>query len=108
MSDKVWIGEKEVESEDCETLRAIINYGIHEVKCDRNKTILENLLEGGVSAPYSCMSGSCMACLGKVTKGRVYMEEHFILAHENIQAGECLTCQAYPASKEVEITYDDV
>lgn len=108
MRDKVWVGNKDVENQNCETLNVIIHSNKHKVSCDQKKTILENLLEGGIDAPYSCMSGSCMACLGKVTKGRVFMDELFILAEENINAGECLTCQSFPASKEIEINYDEV
>ena len=108
MSDKVWVGDKTVEEQGCETLTVVIGNDKSEIKYDGKSTILDALMENGVDAPYSCQSGSCMACLGKVTKGRVYMEELFILSDDNIKAGECLTCQAYPASKEVEVNYDEV
>ena len=108
MSDKIWVGEKNIEAQDCETLAAVIGDDKSEVKYDGKSTILDALMEQGVDAPYSCQSGSCMACLAKVTKGRVYMEELFILSDDNIEAGECLTCQSYPASKEVDVNYDEV
>lgn len=110
MSDKIWIGDGDiyVESQDCETLTALCGNEKASVSCDPQKTILENLLEGGFNAPYSCMSGSCMACLAKVTSGRVYMDELYILSEDNVKAGECLTCQTYPASREIEVNYDEV
>lgn len=108
MSGKVWVGDKDKNAENCEKIVALVNSDGNEVAYDGKSTILEALIDKGVDAPYSCQSGSCMACLGKVVKGSVFMEEAFILSDENIEAGECLTCQTYPTSKEVHISYDDV
>jgi ring-1,2-phenylacetyl-CoA epoxidase subunit PaaE len=69
-------------------------------------SILEALLEEGHNPPYSCMNGSCMACLGKVREGLIYQNDMGILTDDNIKAKECLTCQAHPASKKVKISYD--
>ncbi|MCB0389975.1 MAG: 2Fe-2S iron-sulfur cluster binding domain-containing protein [Bdellovibrionales bacterium] len=108
MSEKVWVGDKNLEEQTCEKLSATIGNDTFEVDYDGKSSILDMFLEKGVDVPYSCQSGSCMACLAKVTKGRVYMDDLYILSESNVQAGECLTCQSYPASKEVEVNYDDV
>jgi hypothetical protein len=49
-----------------------------------------------------------MACLGKILEGRVYMDDPYILSEENLKAGECLTCQAFPASAKVKVSYDNL
>ncbi|MCB0356170.1 MAG: 2Fe-2S iron-sulfur cluster binding domain-containing protein [Bdellovibrionales bacterium] len=108
MRDKVWVGEATGEKQDCETLTAVINGEKTSIPYDGKSSVLEAFISKGVDAPYSCQSGSCMACLGKVTQGKVYMDELYILSEDNVKAGECLTCQSFPAAKEVVINYDEV
>jgi ring-1,2-phenylacetyl-CoA epoxidase subunit PaaE len=108
MSKKVYVGKSNQENEKCETLIATINFGRNEIKYDGKSTVLDALLKNGVDAPYSCQSGSCMACLAKVTSGSVYMDDPYILSEENLKEGECLTCQSFPSSTKVEITYDNL
>ncbi len=108
MSNKVWIGDESITETPCTKITVQMNNEQQDVKYDGKSTLLDSLLENGIDAPYSCQSGSCMACLGKVIKGRVYMDDPYILSEENLNEGECLTCQAYPATDEVLISYDDV
>ncbi len=72
----------------------------------KDESILEALIEAGANPPYSCMDGACMACMGKVTEGLVMQEDPGILTQENIDVGECLTCQAKPRAKVTKIDYD--
>jgi ring-1,2-phenylacetyl-CoA epoxidase subunit PaaE len=88
------------------TLKAEINGEWTEVPAKEGQSILETLLEAGADPPYSCMNGSCMACLAKITEGRVYQEDPGILTDDNIEAGEMLTCQAKCLSKIVKFSYD--
>ncbi|NCN39884.1 ferredoxin--NADP reductase [bacterium] len=77
---------------------------VYQVK--KNDSILEALIEAGDNPPYSCMDGACMACMAKVEDGLVMQEDPGILTQENIDVGECLTCQAKPRAQKTKITYD--
>lgn len=91
-----------------QTIVALFDGESHEVPYKGTKTILETLLTAGLNPPYSCMNGACMACLAKVDEGLVYQNELFILSDDNIDAQECLTCQARPASKKTVVNYNPV
>ncbi|MCB0340941.1 MAG: ferredoxin--NADP reductase [Pseudobdellovibrionaceae bacterium] len=75
---------------------------------DPKLSITETLLEAGHNPPYSCLAGTCMACLAKLKEGRVYQDDPGILTDEAIAAGEILTCQARPLTKIVRVDFDEV
>lgn len=91
-----------------EKIIATISGETFEVTAKPGQSVLETLLEAGAQPPYSCMDGACMACLAKVTEGRVYQEDPGILSEDNIQNCETLTCQAKPASRIVKVSYDNL
>jgi len=93
-------------AESPEKIIATINGETVEVAAKVGQSILETLLEAGAQPPYSCMDGSCMACMGKITEGRVYQEDPGILSDDNIANCEALTCQAKPLSRIVKVSYD--
>lgn len=105
---KIFIGDPPEVSEESGALTVCLEGEIHQVSADSNKSILDSLLEAGVSAPFSCMSGSCLACLARIEEGVVFQEDMGILSEENLERSECLTCQAKPQSKIVKLTYDGV
>lgn len=72
----------------------------------KGKTILDALLDIKQEPPYSCTSGSCSTCIAKVTKGAVNMDICLALDEDEVEEGYILTCQAYPTSQEIELTYD--
>ena len=102
--DEIWIGDKNLRGTPT-TIEAVIDGETKSVKARGGATILETLLEAGLNPPYSCMDGACMACMGKVTDGLAYQGDLGILSDENVDAKECLTCQARPASNKVRIEY---
>jgi ring-1,2-phenylacetyl-CoA epoxidase subunit PaaE len=77
-----------------------------DLSVQKNKTILDTLLDAGHEAPYSCTSGACSTCMAKLTKGTVEMEACFALDDDEIADGFILTCQAHPTSLEVEVDFD--
>ena len=62
-----------------------------------------SLLENDIDLPYSCQSGVCTACQGKLLKGTVSMDVSDGLSDEEIEEGYILCCQSHPTSDEVEI-----
>lgn len=77
-----------------------------EFDLDAKKIILDKAIDEDVDAPYSCKGGVCSSCKAKVLKGDVHMKAAYTLTDKEIEEGYVLTCQAYPRSKELVITYD--
>ncbi len=65
--------------------------------------ILENALDADIDAPFSCQSGLCTTCRGKLISGKVTMEDPDGLTDEEIAQGYVLICVSHPASKEIKI-----
>ena len=72
-------------------------------KMSSSEYILDAALDNDVDLPYSCQSGVCTACQGKILKGTVTMDVSDGLSDEEIEEGYILSCQSYPTSDEVEI-----
>lgn len=89
-----------------ETIKALLEGETIEIPAEPEIPLLEQLISAGFSPPFSCMEGNCMTCMAVLKKGQVYQNEAGILAPENIDDKEILTCQAKPLSSIVEIDYD--
>lgn len=85
-----------------------MNGKVFQVKLDKEKTILESLIEEGANPPYSCSSGACSSCIAKVKEGSVEMDVSYALDSDEIKDGFILTCQARPTSAFVSIVYDEI
>ena len=105
--DAIAIGDMNDKSEPS-TIEAMIDGEKHSVPYKSGMSVLDCLLDAGLNPPYSCMDGACMACMAKVSNGLVYQMDMGILTDDNVEARECLTCQARPASKNVKINYDNL
>jgi ring-1,2-phenylacetyl-CoA epoxidase subunit PaaE len=103
----VWIGDESQKS-PAQTLKVTCNGEQHEISVKNDDSILEQLLEAGINAPYSCMDGACMACMGKVQQGLVLQDDYGVLNEDNIEDRECLTCQAKARSTIVHIDFDEL
>jgi len=78
-----------------------------ELKIDPAKmNVLQSLNDEGYDPPYSCRGGVCCSCKAKVLEGKATMKLNYSLTEEEVNAGYILTCQAYPASEKVVISYD--
>jgi len=61
----------------------------------------------GLDLPYSCKGGMCSTCRGKLLEGQVKMAKNYALEPHEVAAGFVLTCQSYPLSERVLISYDE-
>lgn len=70
-------------------------------------SLLKIANDNGADIPYSCQSGVCCTCMGKVISGGVVMESNMALDDDEIEEGYVLLCQARPETEEVVITYEE-
>ncbi|WP_345028515.1 ferredoxin--NADP reductase [Ravibacter arvi] len=75
----------------------------HELAVAPHQTVLEAALENDIDLPYSCQAGMCTACLGRVLKGTVRLDEYDALTAAEVAEGFILTCVAHPTSDDVVI-----
>ena len=71
------------------------------------EAILDAALAANIDAPYSCKAGVCSTCRCKVLEGEVEMAVNHALEDYEVRAGYALSCQAYPLSDRVVVTYDE-
>lgn len=70
-------------------------------------TVLDAALEAGIAAPYACKAGVCLACQARVQSGRVHMAANYALTPQEVAAGFVLTCQSYPLTDAVALSFDE-
>jgi len=69
-------------------------------------SLLEAALAAGVDAPFACKAGVCSTCRGRVLEGEVEMIANHALEDYEVRQGYVLTCQSYPQSARVVVSYD--
>ena len=67
---------------------------------EEGETILAAALKAGLFLPYSCRSGACSACKGRIVEGRIDHGRVFekVLTLEERERGHALLCSAKPLS----------
>ncbi len=78
-----------------------------EVSGDPEEPILGAVLEHGILVPFSCQTGTCLACNAILLEGEVKMKDSPALSQGSKEQGVILTCSAYPRSEKIRISYDD-
>jgi 3-ketosteroid 9alpha-monooxygenase subunit B len=68
-------------------------------------TILQTARQMGMSPPFSCESGSCATCMGKLLEGTVAMKCNNALDEDEVAQGWILTCQSVPTSGTISVRY---
>ncbi|GAB3938634.1 ferredoxin--NADP reductase [Mucilaginibacter myungsuensis] len=73
-----------------------------QVEVIKGKSILEAGLDAGIELPYSCQTGSCLICKGKVVAGDV---KTIGITHrpDKLLPGEQLLCCTYPLSEGIKV-----
>lgn len=84
-------------------IEVVVNGESHHFEVAAGKTILEAGLDMDVDMPYSCQSGLCTACRGRLISGKVDMIEDAGLSESEIAEGYVLCCSSKPASSDIKI-----
>ena len=75
----------------------------HKFSVEPDSTILETALDLNIDLPYSCQSGLCTACRGKLLSGNVKLDEEEGLSDAERDEGYILTCVGHPLTNNVKI-----
>ncbi|WP_323036064.1 2Fe-2S iron-sulfur cluster-binding protein [Pararhodobacter sp.] len=70
------------------------------------ESLLDAALSNNLDAPYACKAGVCSTCRAKVLEGDVEMHTNHALEDYEVKQGYVLTCQCYPLSDKVVVSYD--
>lgn len=72
----------------------------------QGQSLLDAALENSLDAPYACKAGVCSTCRAKVLEGEVEMHTNHALEDYEVQQGYVLTCQCYPLTDKLVVSYD--
>jgi len=90
------------EFKNIDTQSVTINYQNKNtiVEVIKGKSILDAALDTGLELPYSCQTGNCRTCLGKLKSGKIKMlglsEER-----DDIEEDDYLLCCSYPLTDNI-------
>lgn len=100
-------GETEALLEGRSKIKVIVDDEEFEFDMDQNGILLDEILDQGIDAPYSCQGGICASCIARITEGSATMRKNQILTDEEVAEGLVLTCQSHPTSASITVNYDE-
>ena len=77
------------------------------IECDEDTNIVDAAEEAGVELPFSCHSGSCSSCVGKIVEGEINQDDQVFLDDEQMSKGFALLCVSYPRSNCTNKTHQE-
>lgn len=72
----------------------------------QGQSLLDAALENAMDVPYACKAGVCSTCRAKVLEGEVEMEANHALEDYEVRQGYVLTCQCFPLTDRIVVSYD--
>lgn len=73
----------------------------------QGQSLLDAALENSMDAPYACKAGICSTCKAKVLEGEVEMAVNHALEDYEVEQGYVLSCQCYPQSDRIVVSFDE-
>lgn len=73
---------------------------------DGTTSILDAAIKAGADVPYACKGAVCCTCRAKVMDGSADLKMNYSLTDDEVEDGFTLTCQAYPTSEKVVVSFD--
>lgn len=70
------------------------------------QSLLDAALGADLDAPFACRAGVCSTCRAMVLEGEAEMQANHALEDYEVRRGYVLTCQSYPLSDRLVVTYD--
>lgn len=70
------------------------------VAVEKGKSVLEAALDSGIELPYSCQTGNCNTCKGKLSAGKLRMIG-LSKEREDLEQHDYLLCCSYPLTDDV-------
>ncbi|MEM9168653.1 MAG: 1,2-phenylacetyl-CoA epoxidase subunit PaaE [Pseudomonadota bacterium] len=77
-----------------------------DVSMSADQSVLSAALEAKIDAPFACKGGVCSTCVARLVEGEVDMEANYALEDYEVERGSILTCQSYPRTEKVVVSYD--
>ncbi len=72
----------------------------------QGESLLDAALAHTIDAPYACKAGVCSTCRAKVLEGEAEMITNHALEDYEVRQGYVLTCQCYPTTDRLVVSYD--
>ena len=89
------------------TVKVVVDDEEITITADKKLTLLDNVLNEDIDAPYSCKGGVCCSCICRVVEGEANMPVNNLLTDSEIAEGLVLACQTYAVSDSLKIDFDD-
>ena len=87
-------------------IKILLDGHTYNFEMSKKENILDVAIDNDIDMPYSCQSGVCTACQGKLISGSVDMDVSDGLSEDEIEDGYILCCQSHPLTEDVEIEID--
>jgi ring-1,2-phenylacetyl-CoA epoxidase subunit PaaE len=92
--------EKDFEDIITRTIEITTDTRNFSVEVTKGKSILEAGLDSAIEMPYSCQTGNCSVCKGRLTSGKV---RQIIPKHKDLKEEEYQLCCTYPLTDDVSV-----